>query len=93
MRARRIGHVIVNTAVDRPWSQYFCCLLEAYRENVRKNPVATKRALRAILKRRDVCATEPERAGATTCRWRFHPQLRLTPCKRSTNDTTNGVNM
>src|SRR5438105_470134 len=23
MRARRIGRVIVNTAVDRPWSQYF----------------------------------------------------------------------
>ena len=26
LRARRIGHVIVNTAQDRPWSQYFCCL-------------------------------------------------------------------
>src|SRR5438445_15849 len=22
LRARQIGHVIVNTAVDRPWSQY-----------------------------------------------------------------------
>jgi NitT/TauT family transport system substrate-binding protein len=29
---------------------------------VRKHPVATKRALRAILKAADVCATEPERA-------------------------------
>ena len=27
LRARKIGHVIVNSAVDRPWSQYFCCLL------------------------------------------------------------------
>ena len=30
---------------------------------MRKNPVATKRALRAILKATDVCATEPERAA------------------------------
>jgi NitT/TauT family transport system substrate-binding protein len=27
LRARHIGHVIVSTAVDRPWSQYFCCML------------------------------------------------------------------
>ena len=27
LRARHIGHVIVNTAVDQPWSQYFCCML------------------------------------------------------------------
>src|SRR6516162_8147954 len=27
LRARRIGHVIVNSSVDRPWSQYFCCML------------------------------------------------------------------
>ena len=27
LRARKIGHVIVNSAVDRPWSQYFCCML------------------------------------------------------------------
>src|SRR5262249_16297055 len=27
LRARKIGHVLVNTATDRPWSQYFCCLL------------------------------------------------------------------
>ena len=23
----KIGHVVVNSAVDRPWSQYFCCML------------------------------------------------------------------
>jgi hypothetical protein len=27
LRARRAGHVILNTATDRPWSQYFCCML------------------------------------------------------------------
>jgi len=30
---------------------------------VRKHPVATKRAIRAILKGADLCAAEPERAG------------------------------
>jgi NitT/TauT family transport system substrate-binding protein len=27
LRARHIRHVVVNSAVDRPWSQYFCCML------------------------------------------------------------------
>jgi NitT/TauT family transport system substrate-binding protein len=47
--------------MDRPWSQYFCCIATGNREFVRKNPVATKRVLRAILKATDVCAREPER--------------------------------
>jgi NitT/TauT family transport system substrate-binding protein len=63
LRARKIGHVVVNSATDRPWSQYFCCLVTASREFVRKNPVATKRALRAILKSADLCASQPERAA------------------------------
>jgi len=63
LRARKIGHVVVNSSVDRPWSQYFCCVATGNREFVRKHPVATKRALRAILKATDVCALEPERAA------------------------------
>ena len=63
LRAKKIGHVVVNSATDRPWSQYFCCLVTASQEFVRKNPVATKRALRAILKSADMCASEPERAA------------------------------
>src|SRR3954464_4593319 len=63
LRARKIGRVIVNSAVDRPWSQYFCCMLAGNREFVRKHPVATKRALRAILKAADVCGTAPEQAA------------------------------
>jgi NitT/TauT family transport system substrate-binding protein len=59
LRARHIGHVILNTAVDRPWSQYFCCLLGGNRDFVQKYPVATKRVVRAILKAADLCATEP----------------------------------
>ena len=38
LRARHIGHVIVNTAVDHPWSQYFCCMLAGNREFVRNYP-------------------------------------------------------
>ena len=63
MRARHIGHVIVNTAVDRPWSQYFCCMLGGNADYVRAHPVATKRVLRAILKSADLCATDPARAA------------------------------
>ncbi len=63
LRAREIGRVIVNTSQDKPWSQYFCCMLAGHRAFVRKYPVATKRALRAILKGTDICASEPERAA------------------------------
>jgi len=61
LRARKIGHVVVNTLVDRPWSQYYCCVIIGNREFVRKHPVATKRALRAFLKATDLCSREPER--------------------------------
>jgi NitT/TauT family transport system substrate-binding protein len=63
VRAKQIGHVLVNSAVDRPWSQYFCCLLIGNRDFVQQHPVATKRALRAILKAADLCAQDPEQAA------------------------------
>jgi len=52
--------VIVDSAIDRPWSQYFCCMLAAHRDYVRRNPVATKRVLRAIIKATDLCSAQPE---------------------------------
>jgi NitT/TauT family transport system substrate-binding protein len=63
MRMKRAGHVLVNTTLDRPWSQYFCCMAAMPREFVARHPVAAKRALRALLKATDVCATEPEAAA------------------------------
>jgi NitT/TauT family transport system substrate-binding protein len=63
LRARKLGHVLVNTALDLPWSQYFCCLLAGNRDFVRKNPVASKRVLRAILKTTDLCASDPASAA------------------------------
>jgi NitT/TauT family transport system substrate-binding protein len=62
-RARSIGHVILNGAIDRPWSQYFCCLLTGNPDFVSKHPTATKRVVRAILKATDLCAAEPEMAA------------------------------
>ncbi len=63
LRAKRIGHVVVNSATDRPWSQYFCCMAAGNRDFIKRYPVATKRAVRAILKAGDICALEPERAA------------------------------
>jgi NitT/TauT family transport system substrate-binding protein len=63
LRAKQIGHVLLNTAVDHPWSQYFCCMVAAHGEFVRKYRVASKRAVRAILKANDICALEPERVA------------------------------
>jgi NitT/TauT family transport system substrate-binding protein len=60
LRARRTGHVILNSAVDRPWSQYFCCMLIGNADFVRRNPIATKRVVRAILRATDICAAKPD---------------------------------
>ena len=61
LRARKIGTVILDFLTDRPWSQYYCCMVVANREFARRHPIAAKRALRAILKASNVCAAEPER--------------------------------
>jgi NitT/TauT family transport system substrate-binding protein len=62
LRDRKIGRSILNMALDKPWSQYFCCLWVGNADFVREHPVATKRALRAILKATDQCRTEPQAA-------------------------------
>jgi NitT/TauT family transport system substrate-binding protein len=77
LRAKKVGHVIVDTTQDRPWSQYFCCMLSANQEFVRNNPVATKRALRAMLKAADICALEPERAARLLAERKFEPRYEM----------------
>ena len=74
LRARKIGHVILNLGTDKPWSQYFCCIPFGNREFVRNHPVATKRFLRAILKAADICAAEPERAAKRLVDLGFTPR-------------------
>jgi NitT/TauT family transport system substrate-binding protein len=63
LRQKKIGHVLVNTTTDKPWSQYSCCLVASTKEFVRKYPVATKRALRAILKGVDLCFNDLNRVA------------------------------
>jgi NitT/TauT family transport system substrate-binding protein len=65
LHARKVGHVILRTAVDRPWSEYFCCLLAGNRDYVRRHPAATKRVIRAFLKAADLCASAPEQTART----------------------------
>ena len=60
LRARKIGHTILDVAVDGPWSQYFCCMLAGHADYVANYPTATKRVMRALLKAVDLCATNPK---------------------------------
>jgi NitT/TauT family transport system substrate-binding protein len=60
LRARKIGHTIVNTTTDKPWSQHFCCMISATADYVNNYPVATKRVLRAIFKSADLCVSDPQ---------------------------------
>jgi NitT/TauT family transport system substrate-binding protein len=81
LHARKIGRVVVNSSVDRPWSQYYCCVLAGNTDFIRKHPVATKRVLRAILKATDYCASDPVGAarrivdGGFTDRYEYALQM------------------
>ena len=63
LRARGHTRVIVNTVLDQPWSQYFCCMIYGNRAWVRDHPIATKRFLRAMYKAAEFCTAEPELAA------------------------------
>ena len=74
--ARGVGHVLVDTLTDKPWSQYFCCILAGRREFVRQHPIATKRpcgpssrrtgSVRLIRSGRCGCSWSGATSGATT---------------------------
>ena len=63
LRANKVGRVLLNSGTDRPWSQYFCCLVAANAEFARRNPIATRRALRSILKASELCAADADLAA------------------------------
>jgi NitT/TauT family transport system substrate-binding protein len=44
------GRVILDTSMDKPWSQNYCCLLNTNRDWANAHPIALKRATRAILR-------------------------------------------
>ena len=77
LRAMKTGTVILNTTLDRPWSQYFCCSMAAHSDFVARNPVATKRALRAILKAADICSENPERAARLMQERGYEPRYEI----------------
>jgi NitT/TauT family transport system substrate-binding protein len=63
LRAKGIGHVVLDSMVNKPWSQYYCCLITGNREFVAKNPVATKRVMSAVLRAADLVAKDPTRVA------------------------------
>jgi NitT/TauT family transport system substrate-binding protein len=74
LRARRIGRVILNTATDKPWSQYFCCIAFGHRDFVRASgrdqalPAGHPQARRPLRHRAGM-------GGATAGRCRFRRTL------------------
>jgi NitT/TauT family transport system substrate-binding protein len=74
LRARGISRVIVSTLNDRPWSQYFCCMIYGNRAWVRDHPAATKRFLRAVFKAAAFCQAEPENAARRLVDGGFAPR-------------------
>ena len=77
LRIKKVGRVILDTTKDRPWSQYFCCIVSARREFAQKYPVATKKALRAFLKAADICAQEPERVARYLAAKGYEPRYEI----------------
>jgi NitT/TauT family transport system substrate-binding protein len=60
MRAKKIGHVILNSVADKPWSQYFCCVLAGNREFVKKESGRDQARRAGDPEGHHVCASEPE---------------------------------
>lgn len=67
LREKKVGHVLVSTTTDKPWSQYHCCLAASSKEFVRKHPMATK--LRMI-------KSSPQKIIADGTDWRFLNELK-----------------
>ncbi|MDH3328605.1 MAG: ABC transporter substrate-binding protein, partial [Desulfobulbaceae bacterium] len=63
LKAAGIGQVLVDTNVDRPWSQYYCCMVLGRRDFIRNNPIATRKVIRSILRANDLGSQDPEMAA------------------------------
>jgi len=63
LEAAGIGHTLVDTNVDRPWSKYYCCMILGRRDFIRKNPIATRKVIRSILRANDLVSQDPEMAA------------------------------
>ncbi len=58
LRARHIGHVVVNSSIDRPWSQYFCCMLAGNADFDSQQPG-----------RHQACSARHSQSGGPLCHW------------------------
>jgi NitT/TauT family transport system substrate-binding protein len=70
-------NTLLNTTLDPPWSQHFCCMVSARADYVNNYPIATKRVLRAILKSADLCASNPQLAARQMVDQEFFPSYDL----------------
>ncbi|MDH3567911.1 MAG: ABC transporter substrate-binding protein [Desulfobacteraceae bacterium] len=71
LKAAGIGHVLVDTNIDRPWSQYFCCMILGRKDFIKNNPVATKKVIRSILRANDMVAQDPAMAAQMLVDWKL----------------------
>lgn len=62
-RIKAPGHVILDTMIEKPWSEYVCCHLVANRDWTRRNPIATQYVTRAVLRATDAAAKDHARAA------------------------------
>jgi NitT/TauT family transport system substrate-binding protein len=74
LRVRNVGHVIFNSTFNQPFSQYFCCMLLGSADFVRRNPIATKRVVRAMVRATDICASKPDWVARRLIDGGFAPQ-------------------
>ena len=82
LRARKIGHTILNSTTDAPWSQYFCCMISAHcglREQV---PGGDQACPAGHLQGRRPLRVGSAVGGAADGRSRFRPAAMTTRCRR-----------
>jgi NitT/TauT family transport system substrate-binding protein len=77
LRLKNVGHLIINTAEDRPWSQYFCCMIAANRDFIERNPMAAKSVVRGVLKAADLCASDPTGAARFLSDKLYEPRFQI----------------
>ena len=53
------------------------CMVAANRDFVQRNPIATKRVLRAILRAADICASDPQRAARFLSDKLYEPRFQI----------------
>jgi len=86
---RETTSISLDTTTDRPWRDYFCCLISGNRDYVNNHPVATRRALRAMPRTTDLRAMRMHRLGLIECSpntlvndisdWRFLTESKQEP--------------